>query len=157
MLDYIVFSLFPYVFLAVMFLSVVQFDGMSFSDLIDIGFLVQCFYLLTHIKTLYAKNVTMLSFLRAYNFIVLAVLVLYQAPVFLCPTDQSIIKSEVSKEGPFYVPASQCLPTRIQRTSGSQPWINLYVVVAQSVGLHKYTHQSAFPYAYLLIALFIEI
>lgn len=89
MLDYTVFNLFPYIFLSVMFLSVVQFDGLSFSDLIDIGFIVQCFYLVAHIKTFYAKNLTMLSFLRKYNFVVIAILVIYQAPVFLCPTDQT--------------------------------------------------------------------
>lgn len=38
--SYLIFSAFPYIFLAVMFLSVVQFDGMRFSDLIDIGFLL---------------------------------------------------------------------------------------------------------------------
>jgi len=81
------FSLFPYVFLTVMFFSVVQFDGRSFSDLIDIGFLVQCFYLLAHIKTFIAKNVKMLAFLRAYNLSVLVFLILFQAPVFLCPTN----------------------------------------------------------------------
>ena len=74
--------------MAVMFLSVVQFDGLSFSDLIDIGFLVQTFYFLAHIKSFYAKNVQMLTFLRIYNIVVLSILVLFQSPVFLCPTAQ---------------------------------------------------------------------
>ena len=39
-MDYTVFSAFPYVFLSVMFLSVVHYDGKRFSDLIDIGFLI---------------------------------------------------------------------------------------------------------------------
>lgn len=71
-----------------MFLSVVQFDGLSFSDFIDIGFLVQTFYFLAHIKSFYAKNVQMLTFLRVYNIVVLSILVLFQSPVFLCPTAQ---------------------------------------------------------------------
>ena len=77
MMDYTVFNLFPYVLLSVIFLSVIKFDGINFADIIDIGFLVQCFYLLGSIKQFYAKNVSMLQFLRRYNITVLAVLVLF--------------------------------------------------------------------------------
>ena len=155
MVDFIVFSAFPYIFLSVMFLSVVQFDGLSFSDLIDIGFLIQCFYLLAHIKSFFAKNVEMLTFLRIYNIVVLTILVLYQSPVFLCPTGQ---RSEEGEPGIiYYVPGKECHARQIQRSSGVEAWHTLYVVLAQSIGLKKYTEQSSFPYAYVLIVLFTEI
>jgi len=158
MVSYVVYSAFPYIFLSVMFLSVIQFDGMRFSDLIDIGFLIQCFYLLAHIKSFYAKNVEMLGFLRTYNFIVLTILVLYQSPIFLCPTTP--MKETTTSEAPatlFYIPAAECKASKITRSSGVEAWHTLYVVLSQSIGLKKYTAQSGFPYAYVLIVLFTEI
>mmetsp|Transcript_18439 Transcript_18439/g.24761 ORF Transcript_18439/g.24761 Transcript_18439/m.24761 type:complete len:113 (+) Transcript_18439:791-1129(+) len=107
MVEFVLFSSFPYIFLSVMFLSVVQFDGLSFSDLIDIGFLIQCFYLLAHIKSFFAKNVEMLGFLRLYNIVVLTVLVVYQSPVFLCPTGQKPEDGDTSGTI-YYVPGSEC-------------------------------------------------
>ena len=86
-MDYTLFSAFPYVLLSIIFFSVIHFDGISFADLIDLGFLLQCFYILASIKSFYAKNVKMLSFLRKYNLIVLTILVVFQAPIFLCPVD----------------------------------------------------------------------
>ena len=76
-LDYSLFSMFPYVLLTVIFFSALRFDSISFADLIDIGFLLQCFYFLASIKSFYAKNMKMLSFLRSYNIIVLAILVIF--------------------------------------------------------------------------------
>ena len=71
------FSLFPYVLLTIIFFSVIRIDSISFADLIDIGFLLQCFYFLASIKSFYAKNVKMLSYLRRYNLIVLIILVIF--------------------------------------------------------------------------------
>jgi len=82
---YTVFNLFPYVLLTVIFLSVICLDGLSFADLIDCGFLIQAFWLLAYIKSFYAKNYHILTFLRLYNLIVLSVLILFQAPFFICP------------------------------------------------------------------------
>ena len=59
--------------------------------------------------------------------------------------------------GVYYVPASQCTATRIHRSSEQEAWLTFYVVVAQSVGLKKYTTQNAFPLAYLVIVLFTEV
>ena len=73
--------------MSVIFLAVIKFDGISFADLIDIGFLIQCFYLLAYVKSFYAKNVSMLVTLRLYNIIVLGVLVMFQAPAFICPVE----------------------------------------------------------------------
>ena len=39
-MDYSLFSLFPYVLLSIIFFSVIRFDGISFADLIDCGFLI---------------------------------------------------------------------------------------------------------------------
>ena len=88
MMDYTFFKMFPYVLLSVIFLTVIRFDGISFCDMIDCGFLFACLYLLAYIKSFYAKNVTMLSSLRKYNLTVLTILVIFQAPIFLCPVDQ---------------------------------------------------------------------
>ena len=77
LLDYIVFNIFPYVLLSVIFFSVMPFDGLSFVDLIDCGFLFQAFYLLAYIKTFYGKNYRMLAFLRLYNLIVLCILIVF--------------------------------------------------------------------------------
>ena len=77
LLDYIVFNIFPYVLLLVIFCSVMKFDGLSFVDLIDCGFLIQAFWLLAYIKTFYGKNYRMLAFLRLYNLIVLCVLIVF--------------------------------------------------------------------------------
>ena len=152
MLDYTYFKLFPYVLVAVIFLSVIKFDGTSFADLIDICFLLQCFYLLAYIKSLYAKNVQMLAFLRRYNIVVLAILAAYQAPIFPCPNAKESTGD--------YIPAAECLPERVQRGQGlmSIPsWHTFYVVLSQSLGLKKYTEASQFPWTYLLILLFTEL
>ena len=61
----------------VIFLTIIKFDGISFEDLIDIGFLIQCFYLLAYVKSFYAKNMSMLVALRLYNIIVLGVLIIF--------------------------------------------------------------------------------
>ena len=45
----------------------------------------------------------------------------------------------------------------MQRVTGIEPWLTFYVVVAQSIGLKKYTTEGYFPTAYLLIVLFTEI
>ena len=127
-MDYTLFSAFPYVLLSIIFFSVIHFDGISFADLIDLGFLLQCFYILASIKSFYAKNVKMLSFLRKYNLIVLTILVVFQAPIFLCPVDQQKVAGKEADV--FYVPASQCEPQRVQRVTGIEPWLTFYVVLA---------------------------
>ena len=127
-MDYTLFSAFPYVLLSIIFFSVIHFDGLSFADLIDCGFLIQSFYILASIKSFYAKNVKMLIFLRRYNLIVLTILVIFQAPVFLCPVDQQKVSGQVADV--FYVPASECQPQRVQRVTGIEPWLTFYVVLA---------------------------
>lgn len=39
-MDYTLFSAFPYVLLSIIFFSVIHFDGLSFADLVDCGFLL---------------------------------------------------------------------------------------------------------------------
>ena len=39
-MDYTLFSMFPYVLLSIIFFSVIRLDGTSFADLIDCGFLL---------------------------------------------------------------------------------------------------------------------
>ena len=131
-LDLVAFQLFPYILLSVIFLTVIRFDGVSFADLIDIGFLIQCFFLLVQIKGFYAKNIKMLTTLRRYNMIVLAVLVFYQAPLFLCPAHEPVASAEAGAASTEarYVPAAECLPETISRESGTAPWLTFYVVVA---------------------------
>ena len=52
----------------------------------------------------------MIRFLRVYNIVVLAVLVFFQSPVFLCPTgqDMTLEESESAKSKLYYIPASEC-------------------------------------------------
>lgn len=102
----------------------------------------------------------MLSFVRTYNIVVLSILVIYQSPIFLCPTTQlsdQNVANENAGNTLYYVPAEECKSDRITRSTGVEAWHTFYVVLAQSIGLKKYTEKSAFPYAYVLIALCTEI
>lgn len=111
--NFTVFYLFPYVLIAVIFFSVISFDGFSFADLVDIGFLITSFWLLAYINNFYAKNQTMLAFLRAYNIIILSILIVFQAPFFVCPVTQpTTLLGVVEDQGfePSYIPARMCIP-----------------------------------------------
>lgn len=77
LVNFTFFYLFPYVLVAVIFFSVISFDGFSFADLVDIGFLITSFWLLAYIKNFYAKNQGMLTFLRAYNITIISILIIF--------------------------------------------------------------------------------
>ena len=61
-----------------MFICLSNFNNAGgFSDLIACGFLMQTFYYVAFFRSLYTQNVKMLSTLRTYNYIVLAVWVIF--------------------------------------------------------------------------------
>ena len=69
--------MFPYLLLTFIFISLTNFNKSAFADMIACGFLMQTFYFVAFFRSLYTKNVRMLKTLRTYNYVVLAVWVVF--------------------------------------------------------------------------------
>lgn len=82
--DSFTFTFWPYFLLATIFIALTQFNS-NFSDMVAVGYLIFAIYFVSHFRSFYTKNVNMLRSLRVYNMIVLALYMVFQAPVFLCP------------------------------------------------------------------------
>ena len=52
-MHWILFSMFPYIFLSLIFISLTNFNDAGYSDVIAFGFLMQMFYFVASFRTLY--------------------------------------------------------------------------------------------------------
>ena len=155
---WVLFSKFPYLLLTFIFLSLTHFNNSGFSDLIACGFLMQTFYFVAFFRSLYTRNVRMLGTLRTYNYVVLAVWVVFQAPFFLCAgsPESSPAAPAGTPARSYYIPANECTRDQVERGSHDETLLSLYIVVAQSIGLPKFA-RSGVPLSFVLIILTTEI
>ncbi len=68
-----------------MFVSA-TFNGHAMSDLLSCIYLWFALKFIINIKKLFSKNTKLLKHLRTYNRIVLTLIIIYQMPLFLCPS-----------------------------------------------------------------------
>lgn len=152
------FGKFPYVLLAIIFFSLTHFNNSGFSDLIACGFLMQTFYFVAFFRSLYTRNVQMLGTLRIYNYIVLAIWIIFQTPIFLCAGNQDpdAAGNNTTTSKSYYIPADECTRNQVERGSHDETLLSLYIVVAQSIGLPKFAY-SGVPLNFVIIILVTEI
>ena len=116
------------------------FNGHAISDLLSSIYLWFALKFIINIKKLFTKNSKILRPLRIYNRIVLTLILVYQMPLFLCP-------SAVDIQGytdPDYITTEDCaLIMHHQTTNPSkkqyeakQP-MQLYIILMHSIGLLK--------------------
>jgi hypothetical protein len=67
-----------------------SFNGRAMSDLLSSIYLWFALKFIIDIKKLFAKNTKILRPLRTYNRIVLLLILIYQMPLFLCPSSVDI-------------------------------------------------------------------
>ena len=116
------------------------FNGQAVSDLLSSIYLWFALKFIINIKKLFSKNTKVLKPLRIYNRIVLFALLLYQMPVFLCPSAVDIN----GYTDPDYIDTEDCALIMHHQSStpakkqyeAKQP-MQLYIILMNSLGLMK--------------------
>ena len=100
----------------------------------------------------------MLKNLRTYNYIVLAIWVVFQAPIFLCAgsQDENVAGNKTTTSKTYYIPANECTLNRVDRDAHDETLLTLYIVIANSIGLPKFAY-SGVPLSFVFIILTTEI
>lgn len=80
------FNGFPYVFISYLMFFAATFHGSGMSDLLSTVYLFLAMYYIVNFRKLYTKNYEMLKFIRNYNLIVLLAVIIFQIPLFICPS-----------------------------------------------------------------------
>jgi hypothetical protein len=122
-----------------MFVSA-TFNGHAMSDLLSCIYLWFALKFIINIKKLFSKNTKILKHLRTYNRIVLTLIIIYQMPLFLCPSAVDI----KGYTDPDYITTEDCALIMHKQSSNpshkayeaKQP-MQLYIILMQSVGLLK--------------------
>jgi hypothetical protein len=116
------------------------FNGSAVSDLTSSIYLWFALKYIINIKKLFSKNTKILKPLRIYNRIVLFSLLLFQMPLFLCPSAVDIN----GYTDPDYINTEDCAqimhhysntPSKKQYEA-KQP-MQFYIILMQSIGLMK--------------------
>jgi hypothetical protein len=76
----------PYFLIVLLLYVSSSFNGQAISDLLSSIYLWFALKYTINIKKLFSKNTKMLGSLRIYNRVVLFMILLYQMPLFLCPS-----------------------------------------------------------------------
>lgn len=76
----------PYFLILFLMYASSSFNGMAMSDLLSSIYLWFALKYIIDIKKLFSKNTKILKPLRIYNRIVLFFILIYQSPLFLCPS-----------------------------------------------------------------------
>lgn len=79
------YSGFPILFIAYLFFLATTFHGTGMTDLLSVFYLFYAFYFILYLRKLYTRNSQMLQSVRNYNIWVFYSILIFQAPVFLCP------------------------------------------------------------------------
>jgi len=135
-----VFVYMPYFLIVYLMYVSSCFNGQAVSDLLSSIYLWFALKFIINIKKLFSKNTKVLKPLRIYNRIVLFALLLYQMPVFLCPSAVDIN----GYTDPDYIDTEDCaLIMHHQSTTpakkqyeAKQP-MQLYIILMSSLGLMK--------------------
>ena len=80
------FVYFPYFLIVYLMYTSSSFNGQAISDLLSSIYLWYALKYIINAKKLFSKNTKILSSLRTYNRIVLFLILIYQMPLFLCPS-----------------------------------------------------------------------
>ena len=81
-----VFVYMPYFLIVYLMYASSTFNGRAMSDLLSSIYLGFALRFIINIKKVFSKNTKLLKALRIYNRIVLTLILVYQMPVFLCPS-----------------------------------------------------------------------
>jgi hypothetical protein len=80
------FVYFPYFLIVFLMWTSASFNGLAISDLLSSIYLWFALKYIIDAKKLFSKNTKILRPLRIYNRIVLFLILIYQMPIFLCPS-----------------------------------------------------------------------
>lgn len=113
------------------------------SDLLSSIYLWFGLVFIVRLRNMFVRHVKVLKPLKIYNRIVISLILLYQMPVFLCPTSIDI----QGYSDPDYVTTEDCAlimhnqaknPTDLsQRKEAKSQTMQLYIILMHSLGLLK--------------------
>ena len=86
----LIFNGFPYVQITYLMIFAASFHGSGTSDVLSTGYLLIAMYYIVNFRKLFTKNYQMLKFLRGYNLAVLFIVVMFQTPLFICPSAHTL-------------------------------------------------------------------
>ena len=151
------FVYFPYFLIVFLMYTSSSFNGQAISDLLSSIYLWFALKYIIDAKKLFSKNTKILRPLRIYNRIVLFLILIYQMPIFLCPSAVDIN----GYTDPDYINTEDCaLIMHFQSNNQSkkiyeakQP-MQLYIILSHSIGLLK---QNSINMAFLFLFFFTEV
>lgn len=79
------FSGFPYLLILGLFIYAMSTDGEGIAELISVVYLCFGLTFILHFRNVYTSNLTYLKPLRIFNFVIIALTLLFQMPIFKCP------------------------------------------------------------------------
>lgn len=130
------------------------------SDLLSAIYLWFGLVFIIRMRKLFVDNIKVLRPLRTYNRIVMTLILIYQMPLFLCPTSVDI----QGYSDPDYVTTEDCAlimhrqamnPSDLSsRKEAKSPAMQLYIILIHSIGLLK---DNQVNMAFLFLFLFTEL
>jgi hypothetical protein len=81
----LVFSGFPYLLIISLFIYSMSNNENDIPELISVVYLCFGFTYILHFRSVYRRNLSYLKPLRIYNFVIAALILLFQMPLFKCP------------------------------------------------------------------------
>jgi hypothetical protein len=134
---------FPYFLIIYLLCASATLNGHMVSDLLSSIYLWFALVFIVRMRKFFADHVKVLRPLRAYNRIVLSLVMLYQAPLFLCPTSIDIN----GYSDPDYVTTEDCALIMHRQALTPSDWssrkeaksttMQLYIILMHSLGLLK--------------------
>jgi hypothetical protein len=79
------FTGFPYLLIFSLFIYSMSNDGDDIAELISVVYLCFGLTFILHFRSLYTRNLSYLKPLRVFNFVIVALTLLFQMPLFKCP------------------------------------------------------------------------
>ena len=120
------FSGFPYLLIFSLFIYSMSNDGDDIAEFISVVYLSFGLTFILHFRSLYTKNTTYLKPLRVFNFVIAALTLLFQMPVFICPFSQN---------NDQYVTNKKCV--EISTKDYSKMNSTTYSMIMKSIGIKK--------------------
>ena len=151
------FVYFPYFLIVYLMYTSSSFNGQAISDLLSSIYLWFALKYIINAKKLFSKNTKILRPLRTYNRIVLFLILIYQMPLFLCPSAVDIN----GYTDPDYINTEDCsLIMHYQSNNQSKKYyeakqpMQLYIILSHSIGLLK---QNSINMTFLFLFFFTEV
>ncbi len=115
---------FPYLLILALFIYSMSNDEDGMAELISVVYLCIGLTFVLHFRNFYTSNVTYLKPLRIFNFVIIALTLLFQMPVFKCP--YSLDEK--------YITNKKCVEMSM---SGNEKTSSTYLMVMMSIGIMK--------------------